>query len=67
MMVRDGRWSEAIAVGSLSFVGRVRHELGFNVVGAAYVSSGYFHVCADSSTCESASNVIKVILRKQLF
>jgi hypothetical protein len=28
-MARDGRWSEAIAVGSLSFVEKVKNELGF--------------------------------------
>jgi hypothetical protein len=36
---RDERWSEAIAVGSLSFVNTVKSELGFK---AAHPDSGWF-------------------------
>jgi hypothetical protein len=31
-MARDGRWSEAIAVGSLTFVDKVKNELGFKAL-----------------------------------
>jgi putative transposase len=29
LVIRDDRWSEAIAVGSLPFVEKVKHDLGF--------------------------------------
>jgi hypothetical protein len=31
-MARDGRWSEAIAVGSLDFVEKVKNELGLKAI-----------------------------------
>ena len=32
LSVRDRRWSEAIAVGSLAFVERIKGELGFKAL-----------------------------------
>jgi hypothetical protein len=45
-MAREGRWSEAIAVGNLNFVEKVKSELGFKaacrevIEGAAHMRSG---------------------------
>ena len=39
-MVREGRWSEAIAVGKLNFVARVKSELGFKAVHREVIKSG---------------------------
>jgi hypothetical protein len=31
LLMRDDRWSESIAVGSLAFIDQVKNELGFRV------------------------------------
>ena len=38
LAVRDARWSEAVAVGSLAFVGKVKIELGFKAAHREVIS-----------------------------
>jgi putative transposase len=38
--VRDGKWSESIAVGTKSFVERIKEKLGFKAVGREAVPAG---------------------------
>ena len=38
--VRDGKWSESIAVGTKSFVERIKEKLGFKAVGRQAVPAG---------------------------
>jgi hypothetical protein len=40
MMVRDDRWSEAIAVGSLTFVNAAKTELGFKAAHRGVIEQG---------------------------
>ena len=49
MMVREGRWSEAIAVGSLSFVERVKHELGFKAAHREVIEAGGMYALREGS------------------
>ena len=39
-MTRDGRWSEAIAVGNLNFVEQVKSELGFKAAHREVIEAG---------------------------
>lgn len=39
-MAREGRWSEAIAVGNLNFVEKVQNELGYKAAHREVIESG---------------------------
>jgi hypothetical protein len=44
MVARESRWSEAIAVGSLSFVNTVKSELGFKAAHREVIAQGETYV-----------------------
>ena len=46
--VREGRWSESIAVGSLSFIEQVKTELGSRGFGRNIISSAEGHELRES-------------------
>jgi hypothetical protein len=41
--VRDGKWTESVAVGNMQFVGRVREELGMRAAGREVIETGGSH------------------------
>ena len=49
MVVREGRWSEAIAVGSLSFVEKVKGELGFKAAHREVIEAGGMYALREGS------------------
>ena len=49
MVVREGRWSEAIAVGSLSFVEKVKSELGFKAAHREVIEAGGMYALREGS------------------
>ena len=42
---REGRWSEAVAVGNLNFVEKVKSELGFKAAHRKVIEA-VWHICA---------------------
>ena len=49
MMARESRWSEAVAVGSLSFVNTVKSELGFKAAHREVIEQGETYVLREES------------------
>jgi hypothetical protein len=49
IVVREGRWSEAIAVGSLSFVEKVKGELGFKAAHREVIEAGGMYALREES------------------
>jgi hypothetical protein len=49
MLAREGRWSEAVAVGSLSFVDTVKSELGFKAARREVIEQGSTYVLREES------------------
>ena len=49
MMARESRWSEAVAVGSLSFVNTVKSELGFKAARREVIEQGETYVLREES------------------
>jgi putative transposase len=49
MVMREGRWSEAIAVGSVSFVTNVKRELGFKAAHREVIAEGGAHALREGS------------------
>jgi hypothetical protein len=69
LAVRDDRWSEAIAVGSLAFVEKIKSELGIKALhrelepmGAAYAlrepSESYTSKCAGENDALTPENTV---------
>jgi hypothetical protein len=49
MVARESRWSEAVAVGSLSFVNTVKSELGFKAAHREVTEQGETYVLREES------------------
>ena len=49
MVARESRWSEAVAVGSLSFVNTVKSELGFKAAHREVIEQGETYVLREES------------------
>jgi hypothetical protein len=47
--MREGRWSETIAVGSLNFVETVKNELGFKAAHREVIAEGGAHALREGS------------------
>ena len=52
-MAREGRWSEAIAVGSLTFVEKVKSELGFKAAHREVIEGGGTYALREQSEAYS--------------
>jgi putative transposase len=48
-MAREGQWSEAIAVGNLNFVEKVKSELGFKAMHREVIEGGCTYVLREQS------------------
>ena len=48
-MVREGRWSEAIAIGKLNFVEKVKSELGFKAAHREVIEGGGTYALREES------------------
>src|SRR3989337_661492 len=48
-MVREGRWSEAIAIGNLNFVVKVKSELGFKAARLEMIDEGGTYALREES------------------
>ena len=60
MAVREDRWSEAIAVGSLAFVDNVKSELGVKAMHREVAEVG------GTYTCGNRAKLMRVILAAKL-
>jgi hypothetical protein len=49
LSVRDARWSEAVAVGSLSFVEKVKSQLGFKAAHREVIEGGGTYALQEQS------------------
>ena len=52
-MARKGQWSEAIAVGNLNFVEKVKSELGFKAAHRKVIEGGGTYVLREQSELTS--------------
>jgi putative transposase len=48
-MTREGRWSEALAVGNLNFVEKVKSELGFKTAHREVIEGGSTYALREQS------------------